>query len=52
MQKGQKAWDKVLMLLMFMFVHIPPLDQYLAERYGEEFEAYRARTRRLIPFVW
>ncbi len=42
----------LLMLLMFMFVHIPPLDQYLAERYGAEFDAYRARTRRLIPFIW
>lgn len=42
----------LLMMLMFMFVHIPPLDQYLAERYGEEFEVYRARTKRLIPFVW
>lgn len=42
----------VLMLLMFMFVHIPPLDQYLAERYGEEFNAYRTKTKRLIPFVW
>jgi len=42
----------LLMMLLFMFVHIPPLDQYLAQRYGEEFEAYRARTKRLIPFVW
>ena len=42
----------LLMMLMFMFVHIPPLDQYLAERYGEEFEAYRGRTKRLLPFVW
>jgi steroid 5-alpha reductase family enzyme len=42
----------LLMMLMFMFVHIPPLDQYLAERYGEEFEIYRAGTKRLIPFVW
>lgn len=42
----------LLMLLMFMFVHIPPLDEYLAERYGKEFEAYRAKTKRLIPLVW
>lgn len=42
----------LLMLLMFIFIHIPPLDQYLAERYGEEFEAYRTKTKRLIPFVW
>lgn len=42
----------LLMLLMFMYLHIPPLDRYLAERYGEEFEVYRAKTKRLIPFVW
>lgn len=42
----------LLMLLMFMFLHIPPLDQYLAERYGQEFEDYRNKTKRLIPFIW
>lgn len=42
----------LMMLLLFMFVHIPPLDEYLAERYGEEFEAYRTKTKRLIPYVW
>ena len=42
----------IVMLLMFMFIHIPPLDRYLAERYGDEFEAYRSKTKRLIPFIW
>ena len=42
----------VLMLLMFMFIHMPPLDQYLAERYGDEFQVYRSKTKRLIPFIW
>jgi len=42
----------LLMLLMFLFIHIPPLDQYLAERYGAEFEVYRTKTKRLVPFVW
>ena len=42
----------LMMLLLFVYVHIPPLDEYLAQRYGEEFEAYRAKTRRLVPFVW
>lgn len=42
----------LFMLLMFAFVHVPSLDAYLADRYGAEFEAYAARTRRLIPFVW
>jgi steroid 5-alpha reductase family enzyme len=42
----------LMMLLMFMFIHIPQLDQYLAERYEEGFEIYRTKTKRLIPFVW
>ena len=36
----------------FAFVNVPALDRYLAGRYGSEFEAYRKRTKRLIPFVW
>jgi protein-S-isoprenylcysteine O-methyltransferase Ste14 len=42
----------LMILLLFMYMHIPPLDEYLAGRYGEEFEAYRVKTRRLVPFVW
>lgn len=42
----------LLMLVMFMFLHIPPLDEYLAGRYGDEFKAYRSKTKRLIPLVW
>lgn len=38
--------------LMFAFFHIPPLDAYLSERYGAEFDAYAKRTRKLIPFLW
>jgi protein-S-isoprenylcysteine O-methyltransferase Ste14 len=42
----------IFMLGMFMFVHIPPLDKYLADRYGIEFETYRSKTKKLVPFVW
>jgi protein-S-isoprenylcysteine O-methyltransferase Ste14 len=41
-----------LMTVMFVFMHIPMLDKYLAERYGEQFDAYAARTKKLIPFVY
>ena len=41
-----------LMLLGFIFVHIPAQDRYLAERYGEAFRQYAARTRKLIPFLY
>lgn len=42
----------LLMTVMFVFVHIPPLDAYLASRYGAEFEAYAARTAKLVPFLY
>jgi hypothetical protein len=42
----------VLMLLGFVFVNIPALDRYLAERYGEDFGAYAARTKKLLPFLY
>jgi protein-S-isoprenylcysteine O-methyltransferase Ste14 len=42
----------VLMALTFVFVHVPMLDAYLAERYGTEFRAWAEHTRRLIPGIW
>ena len=42
----------LLMGLMFAFIHIPGLDAYLAKRYGAEFTAYAAKTKKLIPFVY
>jgi len=41
-----------LMCLLFIFVNIPMLDKYLAEKYGEEFEEYGKRTARFIPYVY
>ncbi len=42
----------LLMAAMFVFYHIPPLDAYLAERYGAEFRAYAKRTARFVPFIY
>lgn len=42
----------LLMALSFVFFHIPGLDAYLAEHYGEEFTQYAKTTKRLIPFVY
>lgn len=42
----------LLLTLFFAFYNVPALDRYLAGRYGQEFEAYRKRTKRLIPFIW
>ncbi|MVO18217.1 DUF1295 domain-containing protein [Parasedimentitalea huanghaiensis] len=42
----------IFVTLGFVFFHIPPLDTYLAGRYGEEFKAYAKRTAKFIPFVY
>ena len=42
----------VLITATFIFVHIPGLDAYLADRYGKPFEEYAAKTKKLIPFVY
>jgi protein-S-isoprenylcysteine O-methyltransferase Ste14 len=41
-----------IILLSFVFMHIPTLDRYLAEHYGDDFRAYSARTAKLIPFLY
>ena len=48
-------WTFVLplfMALMFIFFHIPALDEYLRGRYGKEFVVYEQKTKKLIPFVY
>ena len=49
------SWTLLLPLMMalsFVFYHIPGLDAYLAERYGEEFTAYRRRTKKFVPLIY
>jgi protein-S-isoprenylcysteine O-methyltransferase Ste14 len=47
------AWLMPLFLLsMFMFQYIPVHDRYLREKYGESFEAYEKKTKKLIPFIY
>ncbi|MGE9292202.1 MAG: DUF1295 domain-containing protein, partial [Puniceicoccales bacterium] len=51
----RNAWTLLVpagMLWGFATYHIPTLDTYLEQRYGEEFRTYRKKTKRLIPFVW
>ena len=36
----------------FAFFNAPALDRHLARRYGAQYEAYAARSKMLIPFVW
>ncbi|WP_428671642.1 methyltransferase family protein [Roseibium sp.] len=42
----------VFMAVSFVFFHIPALDAYLSDRYGAEFDAYAARTKKFMPFVY
>ncbi len=41
-----------LMLSGFIFANVPALDAHLAAHYGEAFEEYARRTRKLIPFLY
>lgn len=36
----------------FVFFHIPALDAYLADRYGDIFKAYAKRTAKLVPYIY
>ncbi len=42
----------VFLFCFFVFYNIPKLDHYLASKYGTEFEAYRQKTKKFIPFVY
>ena len=41
-----------IMLAGFVFANIPMLDSHLHDHYGAAFDAYAARTSKLIPFVY
>lgn len=42
----------VFLFCFFAFYNIPILDAYLAERYKGQFEVYRQKTRKFIPFIY
>lgn len=42
----------VFMASSFVFFHIPALDAYLEDRYGDEFKTYAAHTSKFIPYVY
>lgn len=48
-------WTLLLPLSMaysFVAFHIPALDSYLEDRYGEPFKRYAAKTKKFIPFIY
>ena len=49
------VWTLVLPVFMaasFVFHHIPGLDAYLEQRYGDEFVEYAKKTKKFMPFVY
>ena len=45
-------WVPIVITSLFIFVHIPGLDEYLAHRYPNEFPRYAATTAKFVPFVY
>ena len=41
-----------VMLAGFVFANIPALDAHLHAKYGAAFDAYAARTKKLIPLIY
>ena len=42
----------VFLFCFFAFYNIPKLDAYLTSKYGKEFDQYRAKTKKFIPFLY
>lgn len=42
----------VIMAFGFIFINIPALDRYLAERYSDEYRTYAQTVKRFIPYVY
>ena len=42
----------IFLFCLFVFFNIPKLDAYLSEKYAAEFDQYRRKTKRFIPFIY
>lgn len=40
------------MALIFIMILIPLKEEYLKEKYGDEFRNYQSNTKKLIPFIY
>ena len=45
-------WAVPVMTALFVFMHIPGLDEYLADRYPKEFPKYASSTAKFIPYIY
>lgn len=41
-----------LLFFFFAFYNIPQLDNYLKTKYKDEFEIYKSKTKKFIPFIF
>ena len=51
----RNAWALLIPIVAasgFVFMFIPQLSAYLAERYGAQFDDWASATKRLVPFVY
>jgi len=42
----------IIMTISFIFMHIPMKEKYLSEKYGNDFHAYKSKTKKFIPFLY
>lgn len=42
----------LFIILNFIMVQIPQLDNYLKNKYGRDFEEYAEKTKKFIPFIY
>ena len=42
----------IFLFLFFVFFNIPKLDEYLQQKYTEEFAEYKSKVKSFIPFVF
>ncbi len=40
------------MALIFIIILIPLKEMYLIEKYGDEYNDYESKTKKLIPFIY
>ena len=51
-QTRQNIWVPGVMVVAFVFWHIPGLDEYLAAKYPKEFPAWAASTSKFVPGIY
>jgi protein-S-isoprenylcysteine O-methyltransferase Ste14 len=51
-QSGISFIPVICIILNFILIQIPTLDDYLNQRYGSEFIEYAFKTKKFIPFIY